>query len=65
MTHPERIAEAGHDREAGEHLEAERDQHPGSENPERAPAKKTNDPARVNLPYLDHDRGSEEARDRL
>jgi hypothetical protein len=61
MTHPERIAEAGHDREA-----EERDQHLGSENPERAPVKDTGDPARTDLPEIDQDRdgGSEEVRER-
>jgi hypothetical protein len=64
MTHPERIAEAGHDREAAR--EEERDQHLGSENPKRAPVKDTNDPSHVDLPEVDQDRGggSDEVRER-
>jgi hypothetical protein len=64
MTHPERIAEAGHDREAAH--EEERDQHLGSENPKRAPVKDTNDPSHVDLPDVDQDRGggSDEVRER-
>jgi hypothetical protein len=64
MTHPDRIAEAGHDREA--ETPEERDQHLGSENPHRAPVKETNDPSHVDLPDIDQNRGrrSKEVRDR-
>ncbi len=63
MTHPERIAEADHDREA-ETGEEKRDQHLGSEDPERVPVKESNDPSHIDLPELDQDRGSEEVRER-
>jgi hypothetical protein len=64
MTHPERIAEAGHDRQ-GDPEEA-RDQHLGSENPNRVPVKDTSDPSKVDLPEVDQDRdgGSDEVRER-
>lgn len=64
MTHPDRISEAGHDREAAP--DEQRDQHLGSENPYRAPVKDTGDPSRVDLPEVDQDRdgGSEEVRER-
>lgn len=57
MTHPDRIDEASHNREASEE---QRDQHLGSENPHRAPVKETNDPSGTDLPDADLDRGSEE-----
>lgn len=57
MTHPDRIDEASHDREATE----ERDEHLGSENPHRVPVKETNDPSHTDLPDTDLDRSSEEA----
>jgi hypothetical protein len=63
VTHPERITEADHDREA-KAGEDERDEHLGSENSERVPVKQPNDPSRVDLPEFDQDRGSEEVRER-
>jgi hypothetical protein len=63
MTHPERITEADHDREAETGGE-KRDRHLGSEEPERVPVKETTDPSHVDLPEVDQDRGGEEAGER-
>ena len=64
MTNPERIREAGHDREALD--DEKRDQHLGSENPHRVPVEDADEPSTADLPDLDQDRdgGSEEVRAR-
>ncbi len=62
MTHPERIAEADHDREGSPNRD-ERDPYPAGASPEGEPARTAGDPSRAGLPGRDLGLASEVIRE--
>ncbi len=64
MTQPEEAMHTEREDEPKDQpLDEARDQHLGSENPNRSPVKSSNDPSHVDLPATDLDRPTEAAAD--